>query len=440
MIKITPSSIDIIKKVFESTDIYHCSSFKPSWCADNSLEFVRKRFLFSVDGFISSINQYISLPARLFEYLTYHDQPLTLRHRVNMIDTLITTNMSSNLPVHVSIKPNFSNEEIEINDLDANFKKYETVTHPGFTRMNTAFFLNSPLKNVLIYINKEHKVNFKPNNSLTKINSVEDLFKYYKPFTSDKDYYIDFNVPNIDGKIKYHEATETFVLKANRIIKSLNPLKTKSSHNSIHPSDQYAFDTFYSFNNFCKIFFDNEIKVYVDKGTKDDFKGVFRKAKNKLTGDHQNSAVYNNREHFASTPIDPSKIKLAIKDLRIYSDLYKSLKGYLEIPSNKPSEYFYQNHLESDYYIKNSKEINNLNFNTIVEENNYKGIVVILKKESLDIINRRTFTELLLCFNPKSSVTQNSEGSIVMINCNSNFWIDNINYRETIIPNTFFDI
>ena len=68
MTKITPSSFELLKKVFESTDIYHCSSFKPSWCADNSLEFVRKSFLFSVDGFISSINQFISLPARLFDY------------------------------------------------------------------------------------------------------------------------------------------------------------------------------------------------------------------------------------------------------------------------------------------------------------------------------------------------------------------------------------
>ena len=165
MTKITPSSFELLKKVFESTDIYHCSSFKPSWCADNSLEFVRKSFLFSVDGFISSINQFISLPARLFEYLTYHDQPLSLRHRVNMIDTLITTDMDSNLPVHVSIKPNFSNEEIDINDLEINPKKYKTITHPGFTRMNTAFFLNSSLKNVLVYINKKHKIKFKPNSS-----------------------------------------------------------------------------------------------------------------------------------------------------------------------------------------------------------------------------------------------------------------------------------
>jgi hypothetical protein len=304
--------------------------------------------------------------------------------------------------------------------------------------MNTAFFLNSSLKNVLVYINKKHKIKFKPNSSLTKINSIEDLFKYYTPFTSDKEFYLDFSVPNVEGNLKYHKATETFVLKVNRILKSL--IDDKRSYNSIHPSDEYAFNTFCSFNNFCKVFFDNEIKVFVEKGTKDHFKGVFRKALNKLTANNPNPTVHNNREHFSSIPIHPSKIKLKVKELGIYSDLYKSITEYLQLPSNKPSEHFYQNHLESDYYVKNSKEISNFNFDTIVKENNYKGIVVVLKKESLNIINRRTFTELLLCFNPKASVTKNSEGSIVMINCNSKFWIDNINYTESIIPNTFFDI
>ena len=440
MIKITPLSTELVNSVFESTDIYHCSAFNPAGCADNSLDKVRQSFIYSVDGFISTINQYISLPARLFEYLTYHDQPLSLRHRINMVDTLISTNMQSNLPVHVSVKPNFKDRVIEIEDLALNPKNYKTVTHPGFTRMNTAFFLNSALKNVLIYINKKHSVKLKPNGFLTKINSVEDLLKYYTPFTDDKEFYLDFHVPKVEGNIKYHEATETFILKANGIVKSLNPLRSKSSYNSIHPSNEYAFDTFRSFNNFCKVFFSNELKVYLENGTKNDFKGVFQKARNKLKPLNQTAPVYNNRDHFSNTPIHPSKIKLESDELGLYSDIYKSFTGYFGNPSNKPSEHFYQNHLESDYYIKNSNEIGNLNFNSIVKKNNHKGIVLVLKKEAIDLIESRTFSEILLCFNPKTSITKNPQGSIVMLNCNNRFWIDNENYREAIIPNTFFKI
>ena len=115
---------------------------------------MRFEHLYSTNGFVNSINHYSTEPSRVMEFITYNDQPSTLRHRLNMIDTLISSDMKTNLPTHISIAPKFQGKVVDIQDLFHNPTKYQMIVHPGFTRMNGAIFLNTPLRNVLIHINK----------------------------------------------------------------------------------------------------------------------------------------------------------------------------------------------------------------------------------------------------------------------------------------------
>ena len=63
-----------------------------------------------------------------------------------------------------------------------------------------------------------------------------------------------------------------------------------------------------------------------------------------------------------------------------------------------------------------------------------------LKEKFLIEETQRTFSELLMCISPTSSITRNANFSVVLINCNHEFWVTGNNYIDTVIPKTFFKI
>ena len=74
----------------------------------------------------------------------------------------------------------------------------------------------------------------------------------------------------------------------------------------------------------------------------------------------------------------------------------------------------------------------------LVKDNNFKGIIAILNK---DCIKRdRTFSEIIMCLSPTSAVTRSEDSSIILINCNHQFWSTGINYIEKTINKQFFMI
>lgn len=470
MITTTLSSKKILNTVFESTDVYHCNNFEPSWALaaygrDYRLLLNGMRFehLYSTNGFVSTINNYSTEPSRVLEFVKYNDQPSTLRHRLSMIDTLISNDMKTNLPTHISIAPRFKEKQIDIEDLFYNPTNYKMIVHPGFTRMNGAIFLNSPLRNVLIHINKAHNVQFAKHPSLQKINSNEELFKHYKPFTNKDSYKLDFYVPNkypeidkwtIDG-VKYHDGTKTPVLKCNRI--SIEP-HSSEAQDSVHPSDRYACNTFDSLDSYCKTLFSNKIKVYVPQGESAFISTLFTKNIEDLSEEYLGKRNiisrkivrnndYNSEQFFAIDDILQSK-NLSQKNLTLYSQLTAALKPFHNNRSEEDLPHPYRNHQETEY-VKNSTElepgeeklIENVDFlKTLVEKNKFKGILVIFSKKFLIEETQRTFSELLMCISPTSSITRNANFSVVLINCNHEFWVTGNNYIDRIIPKTFFKI
>ena len=164
MINLTPSSHKVIDTVLATTDVYHCDDFDLKYAVSQYRYFdyetlvnnIRFNTLYGTDGFTTTINQYYSFASRILEFSLYGDQPLALRHKFNMIETLISNDMKTNLPSHFSVKPTFKNETIKLSDLYTRRKEFSSIVHPGFTRFNGAIFLNGNLKNVFIYVNKEH--------------------------------------------------------------------------------------------------------------------------------------------------------------------------------------------------------------------------------------------------------------------------------------------
>ncbi len=140
MINLTPSSHKVIDTVLATTDVYHCNDFDLKYAVSQYGKFdyetlvnkIRFNTLYGSDGFSTTINQYYSFASRILEFSLYGDQPLALRHKFNMIETLISNDMKTNLPSHFSVKPTFKNETIKLSDLYTRRKEFSSIVHPGF--------------------------------------------------------------------------------------------------------------------------------------------------------------------------------------------------------------------------------------------------------------------------------------------------------------------
>ena len=93
--------------------------------------------------------------------------------------------------------------------------------------------------------------------------------------------------------------------------------------------------------------------------------------------------------------------------------------------------------LHLDKCHQKEQNIQSINLQNTVLKNNYKGIVVILSK---NLPNTRLFAELLMITNIDSAVTKTKDNSLQIINCEHEFWKTELNYKETLINNSFFEI
>ncbi len=447
MINLTPSSHKVIDTVLATTDVYHCNDFDLKYAVSQYGKFdyetlvnkIRFNTLYGSDGFSTTINQYYSFASRILEFSLYGDQPLALRHKFNMIETLISNDMKTNLPSHFSVKPTFKNETIKLSDLYTRRKEFSSIVHPGFTRFNGAIFLNSNLKNVFIYVNKEHNIVFEKEDCITKIETKDQLVEYYQPTKKVENYTIDFFVPDLlkpelEG-VKQHEQTSTNILKANNINQDIE---------SIHPSSFYRQSTFSSFNKFSRVFFNSRIKIYTNEEyLSQKFRNIENKFSEFLFGDGsklRDGFVNWDREHYLQL-IDPNKtegMKLTSEEDKFYKSIYKGLIDY----SKDNCKYLQEpNFYNPNLSLGNSEVIQinleTINLQDIVTKNNYKGIVVILSK---NLPNTRLFAELLMITNIDSAVTKTSNETLQIINCEHEFWKTGLNYKETLINNSFFEI
>ena len=98
----------------------------------------------------------------------------------------------------------YDNTTLNLNDDSIN--NHSFIIHPGQTRAQGSVFTRTNLKNALIYVNKKHNVDVKMNSSnyITKIESIEQLLKVYRPSSkvTKNNKVATFSTPNVSIEYK----------------------------------------------------------------------------------------------------------------------------------------------------------------------------------------------------------------------------------------------
>lgn len=453
------SNKESAKKLFEDIYVYHCSSFSPKLAViENRLTFkeiqdhTRWQFLYGNYGLVANINNFSNWFYRLSEFMVNQNDPQTLRHKVNISDLLISTDMKTNIPVGISLKPQGGWTEsrlIDLDELHSNSKEYLGIVFPGHTRLSGSVFLNQPLKNVMIYIKKEHNLQIKESDIITRIHNTDQLLKYYTPQNEDKRDDYEFDFINFKGELedgfRLHPVTETKMFKLNSV-KKININESYSPHDGPHPSNSYITDTYRTFDRFCENLFNKQVKIYIKTGygikLKDKLRSNLRKLTTKflLDHDHLNKIIARNSTKNFKTghkQVHPSKFNKLPEKYRIfYSYLWEHLhKQETRLPSKEPVL------INNDDPIGGAKiiEADKITVKEWVKENNNEGIIIIIDENIIQDIER-TYFELLYLFSADATIIQTPSKDIQIINCGHSHWVTTNEPNILTIDKSFYTL
>lgn len=463
-------SYDLIQNILDKTVIYGCKSFPVSATmfdagvgTVNQVPKLRAKWLFDKFGWLEDLSSYDSLYRRINEYMYYGDFLNTLRQRLNIVHLMMECNLDTHTPVHMSIMQHGEVEGRSILDFFDNksMEKFSLIIHPGQTRAQASTFLNLPLKNVLLYVEKENhkKFDIDPNTSkiLKRIETVEELMTYHTPNPIKKYEDITHYVYNfIDDKLgvenefpnKYHEYNNTYILKA-QVVEAISTKFQPPKKAPAHPSNWYSVNTFISTNKYFEILFENELKVYTCypeevRVSNEENKNLLTqyfvgneitKSETK-TGDKSRQYRYlrsfesytqHKHNNFDLNPRAPEKHALkevfklhnrSEEDIELLDKVHRSYTAY---PSSSVTAKF--NIVKTpraipDYYVK---------------LNNYKGFCIVLNKYG----TTRTFEELMFLAHPDFAISKTEDESVMVLNCSHKYWKDKKDYKEYIIPEEF---
>ena len=486
----------MINEILSKQDVYHITSLP--WevasrdCGPGQMQnkaTLRNRWMYDNTGFFKSLDDYSNTFKRIDEYLERCDSPFTLRQRINIVNELFDCDFDTNLPLHVSIKPyakalikerkhnefipdwidddSYDNTTLNLNDDSIN--NYSFIVHPGQTRAQASVFTRTNLKNTLLYVNKKHNVNVIMNSSkyITKIESLEQLIKAYRTNENVADgnnLTIGFSTPDVvgddyDGGFKTHKQHGITIFKAFHI-HDYN-LLTTGIKKSYHASANYTYKSLKSINNFYKLLSNNRFILYTSNLAKSSNKNKLNQTnlyykKNNKTADcdldyqenksdsyesYQN-LVFNNLQISprlweklfpnVETLFSDTEIKL-LKEYQLF--LSKNKELLKEIFENSKT-FIFEPHVEKvDFDIKNLGTVHM--WKELVIKNEYTGICIYMH-DSVIQINDRDIHEFLFCINTEVSMTRSKDSKVSIINCEHEYWKTGKNYKEWILPKSFY--
>lgn len=458
----------IINEILSKQDVYHVTSLP--WqvatkdCGSiqnpNKAIALRNSWMYDNTGLFKSLDDYSNVFKRIDEYFEHGDCPVTLRQRINIVNELLDCDFDTNLPLHVSFKPNDeSHYNTIINLNDDSIDNYEFIIHPGQTRAQGSVFTRTNLKNVLIYVNKKHSVDVKMNssNNITKIESIEQLLKAYRPSSKvDKNNKeISFSTPSVTG-VDYDRGFKTHREHDITILKCFDIHDPKESigepTHSYHSSRFYAYKSLKSINYFYKLLSNNRFNIYTSNS----------EWSNDRSNINRQNLYYNHSKHRGGglgkieyeksisdscdsySMVFGSDIGLGMiisNEDRMFSnnetELLKNYYNFLlenkkllkAIFSNSKNFMFTPKHLTLDKSFDNWKEI--------VIKNHLRGICMYMENDILRI-NDRDIHEFLFCINSEVSITRSADNKVAIINCEHEYWKTGKNYKEWILPETFY--
>ena len=469
-----------IAEILSKQDIYYITSLPWEVAArdvvreqDLNKLTLRNKWMYDNNGFYKSLDSYSNAFKRIDEYLERGDAPFTLRQRINIIHELLDCDFDTNLPLHVSFEPNdksYCNTTINLND--DSIDNYEFIIHPGQTRAQGSVFTRTNLENVLIYVKKEHNVDVKMNisNYITKIESLEQLLKVYKPNSEvDRDVLsISFSTPQTKGidydeGFKKHHQHDITILKAFQMHKLKDLISESSDANeSVHSSNHYTYKSLKSINNFYKLLSNNRFNIYSNnsdwlgnKNKSNQANLYHKKIENNewVNYEENTSDRYESYKHLVfNNPIGPNQVIFGEKffpdiDTMFSDNEIKLLKEYYiflsknkellkEVFSNSKT-FMFKPHMER-VDVSDFNEVSFTDFcKILVTKNNFSGICMYMH-DSVIKINDRDVCEFLFCINSEVSITRSEDNKVAIINCEHEYWKTGKNYKEWILPETFY--
>ena len=463
MYNYSEKSKEIMEYVLKESDVYHITELPISFaaldvsCQKNDPGFLSFQWLYDRLGFFNGIITYNSFIKRILEFQQYGDYLKSLRQRFNITHEMINCNLDSNLPVHTSVsKRKDSSEEIELDLNLTSAKEFAVTIHPGQTRAQGSVFLRDPLKNVILYINKEQKIKLKDYSFIKKIETIEDLLPIYKvdnTLSTNKTGTIDFYMPgrehikDINKGLKKHIQNNTHILKANGIY-SENEKKEKIS---LHSSTLYLPKTFTTMNSFSRIFFNNDINLYTNN--KEEVKGIIEQGRmqilSRVVKDEYGIKYFLDATRTASQDLKEPELnggttwgRWASLGKRNHDFIHHNLTNEESIISEvanviiglegKPKQKF------SGFILRTPFETKIDDFKGMVKLNDYRGFCITLDTKKLKKGINRDIYELFFCIPSTFSIAKTKNNSISIINCEHEYWKTEQNYKEYIINNEFF--
>ncbi len=459
----------MINEILSKQDIYHITSLpwkvaaKDCGAQTSTNTDVRNNWMYDNTGLFKSLDDYSNAFKRIDEYFERGDAPYTLRQRINIVNELLDCDFDTNLPLHVSFEPIdevYYNTTINLND--DSIDNYEFIIHPGQTRAQGSVFTRTNLRNVLIYVKKEHNVKMNVSNYITKIETIEQLLKVYRPNSNvDKNNIVaTFSTPNVEGidydrGFKKHKEFDITILKCFSI-------KAKSFlggvYRSHHSSDSYKYKSLKSINSFYKLLSNNRFNIYTSNVNLLDNKNKInqqhlcynlnkheRGYPNHIKYKSNTSDLYNSYNDIISTGQTLSNMGISNQNDQWNSDEYKLIQKYFdflyenkkllkEVFSNSKT-FIFQPHYSplDECFIRPSVD----SWKELATKNNFSGICMYMETNVIRI-NDRDIHEFLFCINSEVSMTRSDDNKVAIINCEHEYWKTGKNYKEWILPETFY--
>lgn len=454
MLKFREGSYEHIENLLKRTSIYHLDIFPLSAAlrdvgvlAGEERKGLSAKWLYDYTGVYHTLDKYSTFPMRVAELEYYGDFLNSLRQRLNITHELINCDLKTNLPVHVSMETKKAGEKLNI-DLFSSSSCFKAafIIHPGQTRAQGSVFLQDELKNVLLYVDKRHDITVVDHPSIVKIETPEQLLKYYKPtdkyynkVSEDEDYIADFWMPGFSDGYKFHKSNiddkDTKIAKCNRLYKA-----GIREPEPAHSSAWYIDRSFITSNKFFNIFFNSPFNIYTTDKT-----------------ESEHSQRYITSEYFKLMGVENSEVKKALwysnleviqrggysngnKSIQYYQDKFRPYIGGLKVEELEYLRWYtlYAKEISKPYTpkkyyipIQRQEDV----YKKIVLANDFKGLAIFhdIEKTSFS----KDYYELLFTIPPDFSIARSKDNTLAIINCEHGSWKNNSKLKEYILTDNF---
>ena len=430
-VKIPNEELDFLNELWERQSFYHSDNVPYQWHnVDNgmikkeSTIHLRAQLMYSKHGFFAESLQERNTNTLRYQNIVHGpDQPHFHRQRRYLIQQYIDNDGNFNGPVHISVRPklnkNKSTPKELSNDYEDVYDKFMIITHPGHTRLEAAAYLQSPMKNAIITINKEHDYG-EFLSRYKRIENPRELKNFWKkptikhlsrileydeegnpknkllPPISEIDYHMIFHLPNhpkIPGETKYHSKTECFVLKLWCMYPSylgipLREVINTSRELNLIMASNYLYEVWESSKGITYRLFEKQLTIYTN------------------SDDNVKEHLYEQR----------NKLKNEVRKLQQIFKRRNDIPNTYKLNADKPFTF--------DVVVVDEKPKN------ISELNENKGFAIWLDKSIISDFNREIY-ELLFFTRVDVKLAKTKDGKIEVINCGCS------NKKEWIIPENY---